>query len=218
MSTARRTFAVLIAACALSGYGLAAAALAADQPAADAHAIAQAYADQTRRWRNPEQVHAWIARNFTYDRARAIALSETQRSRGAPFRIYETAEFYQRPSGICVDVSRFAVETLRKIAPTSEPKYLLIKFDPIRIKGNVLRMHWLASYRKNGKYYFFADSHHPQVLSGPHDDVADFVKSYQDVRKRTIVSYRLVDTFRKQRRKMRQKRAGDQSGKRIHRQ
>lgn len=164
-----------------------------------------AYETQLRGWQTPVQVHRWIAANFSYDRDRAIALSETQRSRGARFRIHDPASFLQRPAGICVDLSRFAVETLRRIAPTVQPKYLKIKFDPVRIKGNVLRLHWIASFRQQGKFYFFADSHYPGRLSGPYESVAAFIKTYQDARGRRIVSYQLVDSYRKQRRKMRKR-------------
>lgn len=167
---------------------------------------ATSYADQIQQWSRPHDIHTWIAKNFTYDRERAIALSETQRARGTRFAIHQPDQFFLRPTGICVDVSRFAVETMRTISRDVDAKYLLIKFDPVRIRGNVLRMHWLASYVRDGKFYFFADSHFPDRLSGPFDSVADFVARYQDARGRTIVSYRLVDTYRKQRRKLKKKR------------
>ena len=185
----------------LAGLGLALAVT----PALTLPATATTYAEQIRQWSRPDDIHTWIAANFTYDRDRAIALSETQRARGTRFAIYRPDQFFRRPSGICVDVSRFAVETMRSIAPDVGAKYLLIKFDPVRIRGNVLRMHWLASFQRGGTYYFFADSYFPTRLAGPFDSVGDFVNHYQDARGRTIVSYRLVDTYRKQRRKLRKK-------------
>lgn len=173
---------------------------------ANASTAAGAYENQIRMWNRPEEVHAWIARCFTYNKSRAIALSEKQRVKGTPFHIYKPEEFFEKPAGICVDVARFAVETLREIAPDLEPKYLLIKFDPVRIKGNVLRMHWLANFQKDGKHYFFADSYFPGTFSGPYDNVSGFIEAYQDARDHKIVSFRLVDTFRKQRKKRRLKR------------
>jgi len=172
---------------------------------APGRADTDAYEAQILKWQKPIQIHRWIAANFTYDRARAIALSETQRSRGVRFRIHHPASFLRQPAGICVDLSRFAVETMRRIAPQAQPKYLKIKFDPVRIKGNVLRLHWIASFRRQGKFYFFADSHYPRRLSGPFKSVASFIKTYQDARGRRIISYRLVDSYRKERRKMRKR-------------
>ena len=39
-----------------------------------------------------------------------------QRSKQAPFAIYTPSEFFDRRSGVCVDLARFAVETLKQIA------------------------------------------------------------------------------------------------------
>ena len=172
---------------------------------AQTHKMPDRFAQKVQGWSSPEHVHAWIKANFVYDRRRAIALSQTQRARGVPFHIYQPSELFQRRSGICVDLSRFAVDVLRMRDPGSRPRYLLIKFSPVKIAGNVLRMHWIASFQREGKYYFFADSYYPDVLSGPHESIDDFIRSYQDKRGRQIVAYRLVDTFRKKKRTMRQK-------------
>jgi hypothetical protein len=96
-------------------------------------------------WKTPEDVNAWIAANFLCDRVRAIRLSETQRSKQAPLAIYTPSEFFDRRSGVCVDLARFAVETLKQIDPDSDPKYLMIEFDPVQVEGNTLRLHWLVS-------------------------------------------------------------------------
>jgi hypothetical protein len=187
--------------------------MASEQLPIDETSIARAYDGQVRQWQAPEEVHSWIAHHFTYDDDRAMALSETQRARGLKIRIYEADEFYQTATGTCVDLSRFAVETLRKVAPDSSPKYLRINFDPVRINGNLLRMHWIASFIKDEKYYFFADSYYPEKLFGPYDDLEEFIANYQDARGRTILSYNLVDSFRKQPRKMQRKSTADQQSK-----
>ena len=172
------------------------------------------YDQQRARWTSPEQIHAFIAVNFSYDRSRAIALSETQRAKGGAFQIYSPEQFFQRPSGICVDVARFAVETMRAMSPSLKARYLRIKFDPVKIQGNVLRMHWLASFERGGKHYFFADSYFPDRLAGPYESVDQFIKSYQDARGRQIASYAIVDTFLKQKRKLKAKRLKEPKGER----
>lgn len=163
------------------------------------------YSDRIREWSGPKDVHTWLAENFAYDRARAIELSETQRAKGGRFHILRPEQFYKKPTGICVDIARFAVETTKLIAPNVQARYLRIKFDPVRINGNVLRMHWLASFVRDGKYYFFADSYFPRRMSGPYSSVEEFIAHYQDARGREVKSYVLVDTYRKQMRKRKQK-------------
>jgi hypothetical protein len=81
--------------------------------------------------------------------------------------IYQPHKFFAAPSGVCVDLSRFAVETLRHIDPDARASYLMIEFAPVTIGGNTLRRHWLASFTRDGKYYFFADSKRPGHIAGP---------------------------------------------------
>jgi Transglutaminase-like domain len=153
-----------------------------------------------RMWKTPEDVNAWIAANFSYDRARAIRLSETQRSKQTPLAIYTPSEFFDGKSGVCVDLARFAVETLRQIDPDSDPKYLMIEFDPVQIEGNTLRLHWLVSFKRAGKIYFFADSKRPGYIAGPYNDAQAFIDGYRRYRARTIIAFRELPSYQKQRR------------------
>ena len=84
-------------------------------------------------WRTPEEVNAWIGAKFHYDLSRAMVLSENQRSRSGRLPIYPAQEFFVAPSGICVDLSRFAVETLRQIDPDLQANYLMIEFSPVTL-------------------------------------------------------------------------------------
>jgi hypothetical protein len=160
----------------------------------------ESYEQAIQIWKTPEDVNAWIAANFSYDGARALRLSETQRARGEPFEIYRPHEFFEKKAGVCVDLSRFGVETLRRIDPPSDPMYLLIEFDPIHIAGNILRFHWLVSFRREGKRYFFADSNRSGHIAGPYEDAREFVEDYARSRGREIVSFRELASYQKQRR------------------
>ncbi|MBC7821747.1 MAG: hypothetical protein IAG10_33085 [Planctomycetaceae bacterium] len=151
-------------------------------------------------WRTAEDVNAWIAANFLYDSSRAIRLSETQRSKQAPLAIYSPSEFFDGKSGVCVDLARFAVETLKQIDPESEPKYVVIEFDPMQIEGNTLRLHWLVSFKRAGQLYFFADSKRPGYIAGPYSDTQAFIDEYQRYRARTIVAFRELLSYQKHRR------------------
>lgn len=114
--------------------------------------------------------------------------------------IHEPKDFFAAPSGICVDLSRFAVETLQRMAPGAKPAYLMIEFAPVTVGGNTLRRHWLATFRRGGQHYFFADSKRPGHFAGPYAKVEDFVADYAAYRGRTIVAFKERDSFRRRQR------------------
>jgi hypothetical protein len=161
---------------------------------------ADSYGQALQVWKTAEDINAWIAANFTYDMARAMNFSENQRIKNERISIYDPSEFFEGKAGVCVDLARFSVETLRRIDPNSDPKYLMIEFDPIQIKGNTLRLHWLVSFRHEGKIYFFSDSKRPGHIAGPYNDSQAFIKEYEQYRGRKIVSFRELESYQKQRR------------------
>jgi hypothetical protein len=161
---------------------------------------ADSYEHALHLWKTPEDISAWVAANFSYDVARATRLSETQRTKNVRFSIYTPSEFFATKAGVCVDLSRFAVETLRGIDPQSDPKYLMIEFEPIHINGNTLRLHWLVSFKRDGKTYFFADSKRPGHIAGPYNEMREFIHEYEQYRGRKIVAFREVESYQKQRR------------------
>ncbi len=156
---------------------------------------AATYADALKRWRNAEDVNAWIGARFRYDMARALQLSETQRLRGTRLPIHSPEHFFDSPSGMCVDLSRFAVETLRAIEPQSRPRYLMIEFDPVTLAGNTLRRHWVVVFERDAKVFVFADSKRPGHVAGPYGGVGEFVADYARYRGRQVVSFRELDSF-----------------------
>jgi hypothetical protein len=161
---------------------------------------ADSYEHALHIWKTPEDINAWIAANFSYDMARAVRFSETQRTKNEQFLIYQPAELFKTKAGVCIDLSRFGVETLRRIDPQSDPKYLMIEFNPIQIKGNTFRLHWLVSFKGDGKTYFFADSIRPGHIAGPYNDTQTFVNDYEQYRRRKIVLFRELSSYQKQRR------------------
>jgi hypothetical protein len=161
---------------------------------------ADSYEQALQMWKTPEDINRWIAANFSYDMARALRLSETQRAKNEEVSIFDPSKFFNTKTGMCVDLSRFGVETLRRIDPGSDPKYLMIEFDPMQIRGNMLRLHWLVSFKRAGKTYFFADSNRPGHIAGPYDDVRGFINEYAQYRGRKIVAFRELESYQKQRR------------------
>jgi len=156
------------------------------------------YDQALRLWRSPEQVNAWIADSFEYDRARAMRLSETQRQAHGSLPIYPPTQFYSTPAGVCVDLTRFAVETLRAISPEANPKYVMLEFAPVTIQGNTLRVHWLASFERDGKLYFFADSKRPGYIAGPYSSTHEFVAEYARYRDREVIAFRELPSYQRQ--------------------
>ena len=170
---------------------------------------ARSYDEAVRRWRSAEDVNAWIGVRFQYDPSRAMLLSETQRTAGARAPIHAPETFFVSPRGICVDLSRFAVETLRAIDPGSKAVYLMIEFVPVTIDGNVLRRHWLVSFERDGRRYFFADSKRPGFLAGPYTSTQQFIEEYARYRGREIVAFGEVDSFERKKRTLATKQVRD---------
>jgi len=158
---------------------------------------APTYRDALQRWRTPQDVNAWIGAAFEYDAQRALLLSETQRAAGPSPSIHAPEHFHANPHGICVDLARYAVETLRAIAPDAAAKYLMIEFDPVTLSGNVLRRHWIATYERDGQRYFFADSKRPGHIDGPYASTQAFLDAYAMYRQRSIVSFRELDSYQR---------------------
>lgn len=156
------------------------------------------YAEALAAWRAPDEVNAWIGARFEYDANRALALSEDRRAAHAAPPIHDPQAFFARPVGVCVDLARFAVETLERIAPDVKPRYLMIEFAAAAVPGHLLRRHWVAAYERDGGHYFFADSRRPGVIAGPYPSVDAFVADYARFRDREIVAFRELDTFRRQ--------------------
>jgi len=167
------------------------------------------YAEALQSWRRPEDLNAWLGERFEYDTARALRLSETQRARAGALPIHEPAAFFERPRGVCVDVARFAVESLRAIDPQARAGYLMIEFNPATLSGQTLRRHWVATFERNGQLYVFGDSKRPGYLAGPYGDAAAFVADYARYRGRDIVAFRQLPTYERQRRQLATKQARD---------
>ena len=166
---------------------------------------AATYAQALQVWRTPEDLNAWVGAKFHYDLPRAMLLSENQRAKSGPLPIYQPQEFFGTPSGVCVDLSRFAVETLRQTNPELNAKYLMIEFAPVTVGGNTLRMHWLASFTRDGNHYFFADSKRPGHIAGPYASVQEFIAEYSAYRSRSVVAFRELESYQRRRRTMAQK-------------
>ena len=148
-------------------------------------------------WKTAEDINNWVAISFIYDKARAIKLSSNQRTKNKGISIYNPSEFFEIKAGVCVDLARFGVETLRIIDPNSDPKYLMIEFEPMQINRNTFRLHWLVSFKRDGMTYFFCDSKRPGYIAGPYKSTQIFISEYEQYRNRKIVAHRELESYKK---------------------
>ena len=153
------------------------------------------YDEALRTWRSPEDIAGWAGSRFVYHTERALKLSETGRREGGAPGILAPGDLFADPSGTCLDLARFGVETLQRIDPAAGPRYLMIEFEPVQVQGVILRRHWLATFRRDGAVYAFADSKRPRHVDGPYADTAELVAAYERYRGRKIVRFQEADTF-----------------------
>jgi hypothetical protein len=154
------------------------------------------YEAALEKWKSVSDVNDWIKGHFSYSLERAKQLAENSPGREKT-AIYLPAELYQSGKGVCIDVSRFAVETMRAIDPSSDINYLLIEFEPINIDGFIIKKHWLAVSKDTAGYHVFADSKRPGYIAGPYQQLEDFIAAYQLFRERKIISWKLLPGYQK---------------------
>ena len=172
-----------------------------DAPDARVRAVAPragapaSYADALATWKAPEDIARFIDALFVYDRSRALALAEPADARAVRPAIHRPEAMFASAEGVCIDLARFGVETLNRLDGSFAARYLMLEFEPVVIDGRTLRRHWIASFRRGGKVWFFADSRRPGHIAGPYDSVDAFIDDYARYRARPIVMWRESDTF-----------------------
>ena len=154
------------------------------------------YETALQQWNTIAHINKWIKENFRYeiDRAKQLAENSPEREKTG---IYSPAELYRIKKGVCVDLSRFAVETTNTVDTSKHVQYLMIEFEPILIDSSIIKKHWVAIYQDTPGYYIFADSKRPGYISGPYKKVDDFIIDYQAFRDRKIVSWNVLASYKK---------------------
>jgi hypothetical protein len=160
------------------------------------NSIPCSYKEAIHKWKTVKDVSTWIALHFSYDIQRAIELADNSETRERA-SIYTPVETYNSRRGSCVDLSRFTFETLQLLNSTMDVKYLMIEFEPIKIGTSILKRHWMISYKEQNEFYTMADTKQPGHIGGPYNNMGDFIAEYQEIRKRKIIQYKLLDTYKK---------------------
>jgi len=162
------------------------------------------YEEAIAKWKSYDEVNMWIKDYFEYDMSRAMQLASNSENREKT-SIYTAEETYNSKSGVCLDLSRFAFETILEIDENLNPKYLMIEFEPLIINGKKFEKHWIVLFETNNQFFVMADSKRPGHMSGPYDDLSQFILEYEKFRQRDILSYKVLDTYKKRMKKMRLK-------------
>lgn len=152
------------------------------------------YDQVLQQWKTISDVTHWIGENFRYDMDRAKQLAENSPTR-EKISIYTPAELYQAKNGVCIDLSRFATETINLIDSSKHVQYLMIEFEPLVINGSIIKKHWMAVYQDSSGYHFLADSKRPGYVVGSYKNVEDFITEYQAFRERKIVSWKILMSY-----------------------
>jgi hypothetical protein len=155
------------------------------------------YDDALASWKTPEDIMRWVRDEFQYDLERALDFAEDSPASPA-VEVYAPRETFNARSGTCIDLCRFAVDTLRAIDSATPVNYLMIDFEPVRIADRTLRRHWLAVYEHPLGLVVFADTKYPGELSKPDPSLAGFVANYEVRRGRRVLGFRLRTTFAKE--------------------
>jgi hypothetical protein len=158
------------------------------------------YAEALAAWTGAEDVARFLDGRFVYDRARALALADDPQRAGRVPAIHAPEAVFADPKGVCVDVARFGVETLNRIDKRHAARYLMIEFEPVTIEGRTLRRHWIATFERDGAHWMVADSWRPGHVAGPYASVDAFIAGYARDRERTIVAWRVRESFERQQR------------------
>jgi hypothetical protein len=158
------------------------------------------YEASVKQWTTITDVNNWMKQNFHYEINRAKHLAENSSTREKT-GIYSPAELYQIKKGVCIDLSRFAVETINIIDTSKHVQYLLIEFEPIMIDSSIIKKHWTAIYQDVLGYYIIADSKRPGHVAGPYQNVDDFISEYQTFRNRKILSWKILPSYEKRKKK-----------------
>ncbi len=158
------------------------------------------YEAASSQWKTVADVNQWIKENFHYSVERAKQLAENSAAREKT-PIYTPTELYRLKKGVCIDLSRFAVETVNRMDTSKHVQYLMIEFEPIIIDSSIMKKHWMAAYRDSAGYYLFADSKRPGHIAGPYTDIDEFITEYQTFRGRKVVSRRLLPSYEKKKMK-----------------
>jgi hypothetical protein len=106
------------------------------------------YKEATSTWKSYEEVGKWLDNNFIFDNDRSQRIVYRLKTQGPTGLLVKNPEkLFKHKRGYCADATHFSIETLNKIDPDYNARWVLILND----YGHP--HHWVAAFDYEGKLY-----------------------------------------------------------------
>jgi hypothetical protein len=106
------------------------------------------YKEATSTWKSYEEVGKWLDNNFIFDNDRSQRILYRLKTQGPTGLLVKNPEkLFKHKRGYCADATHFSIETLNKIDPAYNARWVLILND----YGHP--HHWVAAFDYEGKLY-----------------------------------------------------------------
>ena len=147
------------------------------------------YSDAIASWKAPEDIALWMRDVFRYDLERALDLAEDNSVR-SDTRIFTPEETFSAGAGTCVDLCRFAVDTMRAHRSDDADE---LPHDRVRA-GQNCKAHVAATLARQSTSIHLASScsqtrNTPGEINGPYRSLTQFLDVYEARRKRRVVKH-----------------------------
>lgn len=104
------------------------------------------YDQAVQNWKSYQDVGAWLAKNFSFDRARLQLILGRVRAEGPTGLLaHSPAKTYEMKRGYCTDSAKLAIDALNRINLAYDARYVFIKN-----KAGPAQ-HWVAGFKVDGK-------------------------------------------------------------------
>lgn len=111
--------------------------------------VAGSYEEAIANWKSHEDVARWLNSNFSFEKSRQKQISKRLKQQGPsgllvrnPAKLYEDSH-----RGFCADSANFAIQSLNKISPSYNARWVFIWNDAGRPN------HWVAAFDYEEKLY-----------------------------------------------------------------
>lgn len=177
MKSTTRMLAVVALAIQIAAYGTD---LSAQETAASV--TPSAYEAAIGKWTTYQDVANWLKSNFTFDHSRlSTILFRTRQSGPAGLLARGAAATYNVKSGYCTDAAAFAIQSLNRINPDYQARYVFIK------NRYGQPHHWVAGFMVNGKIMVMDYGASPEWggmngVHGPYDSLDQYAEFLTSLR------------------------------------
>ena len=112
-------------------------------------ATADSYEDAVASWKSHEDVAKWLKNNFSFEKSRQKKIAKRLRQQGSSgLLVRNPAKLYEDNNrGYCADSANFSIQSLNKINPSYNARWVFIWNDAGRPN------HWVAAFDYDGKLY-----------------------------------------------------------------